>query len=65
MSDQITARCDTCGGVIRWIDCPTGGWWSHEIHPADEHDATTTVEVEEDMDAQGWLHTVGVRGDQS
>jgi hypothetical protein len=33
------ALCMTCESFIRWIDCPTGGWWAHEIHPADGHDA--------------------------
>ncbi|MCX4778129.1 hypothetical protein [Streptomyces sp. NBC_01264] len=32
--------CRPCGGGITWIDCPTGGWWAHDIHPADGHDAT-------------------------
>lgn len=31
--------CDICGGEIHWIDCPTGGWWAHEVHPRDDHDA--------------------------
>jgi hypothetical protein len=28
-----------CGGAIHYIDCPTGGWWAHDEHPADGHDA--------------------------
>lgn len=32
-------QCATCGGAIGWIDCPTGGWWAHEHHPEDDHDA--------------------------
>lgn len=32
-------ECQECGGEIGWIDCPTGGWWSHKHHPANEHDA--------------------------
>lgn len=31
--------CFTCGTAIEWIDCPTGGWWAHDQHPADGHDA--------------------------
>lgn len=31
--------CGDCGGVIHWIESPTGGWWAHEEHPEDEHDA--------------------------
>ena len=33
------AICRVCGGLIGWIDCPTGGWWAHDVHPADDHDA--------------------------
>lgn len=33
------SKCLVCGGAIGWIECPTGGWWAHETHPADEHDA--------------------------
>lgn len=33
------SRCQTCGGVIGWIECPTGGWWAHEVHLTDDHDA--------------------------
>lgn len=22
------------------MECPTGGWWIHDEHPADDHDAT-------------------------
>jgi hypothetical protein len=32
-------RCRTCVTPIAWIDCPTGGWWAHAEHPADNHDA--------------------------
>lgn len=37
--EDITADCVTCGGLIGWIACPTGGWWAHRQHPADGHDA--------------------------
>ena len=33
--------CVTCGGRIGWVDCPTGGWWSHKVHPTDNHDAVS------------------------
>lgn len=33
--------CGTCCGPVEWIDCPTGGWWRHAVHPADGHDAQT------------------------
>lgn len=38
MPDTRTA-CATCQQPIAFIDCPTGGWWQHDEHPADEHDA--------------------------
>ncbi|MCG6493398.1 hypothetical protein [Kitasatospora sp. A2-31] len=31
--------CAVCRTAIEWIDCPTGGWWRHDQHPADDHDA--------------------------
>lgn len=36
------SNCAACQDVISWIDCPTGGWWAHEIHPEDGHDARPT-----------------------
>lgn len=33
------AACTTCQQPIHWVDCPTGGWWRHDQHPADNHDA--------------------------
>ncbi|MFE7744428.1 hypothetical protein [Nocardia sp. NPDC057455] len=60
--DLITATCTVCGTGIHWIECPTGGWWAHEVHPADHHDAATLVEVEEDMTNDGWWITVGIKG---
>lgn len=40
LTDQpIAATCTACGQPCGWIDCPTGGWWAHQIHPADGHDA--------------------------
>lgn len=35
--------CGVCGHRAGWIDCPTGGWWAHETHPVDNHDATGCV----------------------
>lgn len=32
-------KCRQCGKRMAWIDCPTGGWWAHDVHPADDHDA--------------------------
>jgi hypothetical protein len=36
---DIGSVCVVCGGLIGWINCPTGGWWAHVQHPADNHDA--------------------------
>lgn len=35
----ITATCQACTTTLMWIDCPTGGWWAHDEHPGDGHDA--------------------------
>lgn len=37
--DGQHGACAPCGQPIRYVDCPTGGWWAHEVHPADDHDA--------------------------
>lgn len=31
--------CLTCRTPIGYIPAPTGGWWAHENHPVDNHDA--------------------------
>jgi hypothetical protein len=31
--------CKRCQTKIGWVECPTGSWWAHEVHPADGHDA--------------------------
>jgi dCMP deaminase len=33
------STCRHCGGWMTWVECPTGSWWSHEVHPDDDHDA--------------------------
>lgn len=33
------ALCRTCDRTIGYTDSPTGGWWRHDQHPADGHDA--------------------------
>jgi hypothetical protein len=33
------SACSVCGLVIHWQECPTGGWWIHDFHPPDDHDA--------------------------
>lgn len=32
-------RCRVCNQRVGWVDCPTGGWYIHEEHPEDDHDA--------------------------
>lgn len=36
------SKCGECNGKIWWQDCPTGGWWIHDKHPEDHHDAVPT-----------------------
>lgn len=43
MPPPYYGRCVTCGGSIHWLDAPTGGWWAHDAHPADEHDAEPMI----------------------
>lgn len=31
--------CIDCETPVGWVDCPTGGWWAHDTHPEDDHDA--------------------------
>lgn len=31
--------CAKCRTPIGYIPAPTGGWWAHENHPVDNHDA--------------------------
>lgn len=40
------ATCCTCNQAIHYLDAPTGGWWAHDAHPADEHDAAPVVPVD-------------------
>lgn len=35
----VVFRCNVCGRSIWYQDCPTGGWWVHDIHfDSDHHD---------------------------
>lgn len=53
---MIESTCRTCNGVLLWQDCDTGGWWFHEVHPADDHDAVSSFDPAEEMDAYGrWV----------
>jgi DNA-directed RNA polymerase subunit RPC12/RpoP len=42
----LTSSCRRCEGRIFYQDCPTGGWWIHEAHPDDDHDAAGPTVVE-------------------
>ena len=33
------SACRICVGVVSWVDAPTGGWWAHDRHPDDHHNA--------------------------
>ncbi|MGV9676375.1 hypothetical protein ACWDSJ_13930 [Nocardia sp. NPDC003482] len=62
---EITSTCTTCEGAISWIPCPTGGWWAHEEHPADDHDATSSTHVIEEIDDHGHWITTGIENEPS
>lgn len=62
MSDAIIrSTCMVCHGGIVWINADRfGGWWAHDEHPADHHDALSMFELIEDMDdGRRWI-TIGV-----
>jgi hypothetical protein len=53
---DYSAPCRTCGAICDWIDCPTGGWWSHRKHPGDEHDVFIGWRPMERIDSHGdWI----------
>lgn len=39
-------RCAECGTPIHFYESPTGSWWSHVVHPSDEHDAEPGIDRE-------------------
>jgi hypothetical protein len=39
MEEPEEDNCKVCGGLIYLIDCPTGNWWAHHVHPSNDHDA--------------------------
>lgn len=47
------ARCEMCGERMFWIECPTGGWWKHVDHPADDHDGEAPVPEHSDGAGDG------------
>lgn len=44
--------CAVCHTAIFFQDAPTGGWWIHAKHPADDHDA---VSLMWGQDAPPWV----------
>lgn len=52
----MLGTCGECGGIIIWVECPTGGWWAHKNHPDDNHGAKGP-DVDESMDAHGDIVT--------
>lgn len=36
--DYWASLCQTCQGRGHYNDAPGGGWWSHDVHPEDNHD---------------------------
>ena len=53
---MLLAECTVCDKRITFIECPTGGWWSHIIHQMDNHDAISPVEIHEEIDGNGVWH---------
>lgn len=46
-------HCERCTERCHWVDCPTGGWWSHEQHPGDGHDAVAGAPCRADACSYG------------
>lgn len=44
--DGEVGACAVCFEPIWWQSCDTGGWWIHETHPGDHHDAADAIEQE-------------------
>ena len=48
-----TTLCLICMDTIYFQECPTGGWWIHEHHPDDNHDAYSSFHPEGGWDDDG------------
>jgi len=48
-----SSTCQLCRKLVEWVDCPTGGWWAHRVHPADNHDVQIDWQPMEHMNDQG------------
>jgi hypothetical protein len=56
MATHFSGKCIECQTQCWWQDCPTGGWWIHTNHPADNHDADPGWRPMERMDDNGeWV----------
>ena len=51
------ATCNDCHTLCWWQSCPTGGWWIHDQHPDNGHDANPGWQPLEIMDIYGHLDT--------
>lgn len=47
----LGAECIKCGGLIGYVDAPTGGWWRHYYHPSDNHDGEINTKANEELEA--------------
>ena len=46
--DVPRAECRHCQSGIYWQACAEhGGWWVHDVHPADDHDASPACQAVE------------------
>jgi len=43
----LQSLCGSCGQPGDYNDAPGGGWWSHRMHPADNHDFVKKPEIVE------------------
>lgn len=57
----MTSWCKACGGICRWVSCPTGGWWAHLEHPTDDHavDSVSATPHEWLTDDGLWMDDAG------
>ncbi|WP_433560629.1 hypothetical protein ACQP1O_23415 [Nocardia sp. CA-151230] len=58
-SHPIFSRCLACTNRIHWVESPTGGWWKHDKHPGEDHDAVSPLRVLEEIDNSGNYVVVG------
>jgi hypothetical protein len=54
----VFSKCGECNRKIWWQDCPTGGWWIHDNHPEDHHDAVPTPGLLERVETIAKLNAI-------